>query len=65
MQVTGTPNTARYDREVNHPWPFIEAFRESGIFGVWFPKQYGGEEAEQRSIVDPRSMHLECSRWAY
>jgi len=39
------PVAAELDRSREYPWSVIEALRESGLMGIWIPKDYGGDGA--------------------
>ena len=36
------PIAAKHDAEQTYPWAFQKAIKESGLSGVWIPKEYGG-----------------------
>jgi len=36
------PLAAKYDRMQEYPWEIKQALAESGLMGVWIPKEYGG-----------------------
>src|SRR6267378_717607 len=36
------PRAAEIDESHEFPWDIVELYREHGIFGLYFPEQYGG-----------------------
>ena len=39
------PVAAKYDGLQEYPWEVQKAIAEAGLFGVWIPKEYGGQGA--------------------
>jgi alkylation response protein AidB-like acyl-CoA dehydrogenase len=37
------PLAVKYDRLQEYPWEIKDAIQEAGLFGVWIPKEYGGQ----------------------
>ncbi len=40
------PRAHEYDIKEQFPWDFVEGAKKLGLFGIFFPKKYGGQELD-------------------